>query len=56
MDVQGKLLKTLHADKLPHEEYRQYSAKQLGLHTVVCFLKIIDEDQQSHKKTDCWIS
>ncbi len=50
LDLQGKIVKTLNAgDILPHSD-RQYSAKQLGLHAGIYFLKIIDEHQQSYKK------
>jgi len=50
MDLQGKLLKTIHVAETPSGTYHQYSAKQLGLHTGIYFLKITDEDQQSYKK------
>lgn len=50
LDLQGKLLKTLTTkDILPGVD-RHYSAKELGLHAGIYFLKITDEDQQSYKK------
>ncbi len=50
LDLQGKLLKTLKADDIPPAADDQYSAKQLGLHAGIYFLKITDEDRQLYKK------
>lgn len=50
VDIQGKILKTLNTNEVLSAADRQYSAKQLGLHAGIYFLKITDEQGQSYKK------